>query len=49
MISDAFGYTFDPCSYSDHDLVSVKFNCKRTFDCGPGLWKFNSSLTMDDE
>ena len=39
MISDAFGYTFDPCSYSDHDLVSVKFNCKRTFDRGPGLWK----------
>ena len=49
MISDAFGYTFDPCSYSDHDLVSVKFNCKQTFDLGPGLWKFNSSLTMDDE
>ena len=50
MISDAFGYTFDPCSYSDHDLVSVKFNCiKQTFACGPGLWKFNSSLTMDDE
>ena len=49
MISDAFGYTFDPCSYSDHDLVSVKFNCKRTFARSPGLWKFNSSLTMDDE
>ena len=49
MIPDAFGYTFDPCSYSDHDLVSVKYNCKRTFDRGPGLWKFNSSLTMDDE
>ena len=49
MISDAFGYSFDPCSYSDHDLVSVKFNCKQTFARGPGLWKFNSSLTMDDE
>ena len=49
MISDAFGYTFDPCSYFDHDLVSVKFNCKQRFDRGPGLWKFNSSLTMDDE
>ena len=49
MIPDAFGYTFDPCSYSDHDLVSVKFNCKRTFDCGLGLWKFNSSLTTDDK
>ena len=49
MISDPFGYTFDPCSYSDHDLVSVKFNCKRTFALGPVLWKFNSSLTMDDE
>ena len=49
MIPDAFGYTFDPCSYSDHDLVSVKFNCKRTFDSGPGLWKFSSSLPMDDE
>ena len=23
MISDTFGYTFDPCSYSDHDLVSA--------------------------
>ena len=44
-ISDALGYTFDPCSYSDHELVSVKFNCKRTFACD--LWKFNSSLTMD--
>ena len=32
MISDASEYTFDPCSYSDRDLVSVKFNCKRTFD-----------------
>ena len=49
MISDAFGYTFDPCSYSDHDLVSVKFNCKHTFDRGPGLWKFNSSLTQDND
>ena len=49
MIFDAFGYTFDPCSYSDNDLVSVKFNCKWTFAPGPGLWKFNSSLTMDDE
>ena len=49
MISDAFGYTFDPCSYSDHDLVSVKFNCERTFARGPGLSKFNSGLTMDDE
>ena len=29
--------------------MSVKFNCKRTFDCGLGLWKFNFSLTMDDE
>ena len=47
IISDAFGYTFDPCSYPDHDLVSVKFNCKRTFARGPGLWKFNSSLIMD--
>ena len=37
MISDAFGYTFYLCSYSDHDLVSVKFNCKQTFDRGPGL------------
>ena len=35
MLSDAFGYTFDPCSYSDHDLVSVKFNCKQRFDCRP--------------
>ena len=49
MIPDAFRYTFDPCSYSDHDLVSVKFNCKQTFDHGPGLWKFNFSPTMDDE
>ena len=49
MIPDAFGYTFDPCSYSDHDLVSVKFNCKRTFDRGPVLWKFNSNLTMNNE
>ena len=49
MLSDAFGYTFDPCSYFDHDLVSVKFNSKRAFDRGPGLWKFNSSVTMDDE
>ena len=49
MISDAFGYTFDLCSYSDHDLVSVKFNCKQTFAHSPSLWKFNSSLTIDDE
>ena len=49
MIPDAFGYTFDLCSYSDRDLVSVKFNCKRTFDRGPGLWQFNSSVTMDDD
>ena len=49
MIPDAFGYTFDPCSYSDHDLVSVKFNCKQTLMRGPGLWKFNSSLTQDDD
>ena len=48
MIPDAFGYTFDLCSYSDHDLVSVKFNCKQTLTRGPGLWKFNSSLTQDD-
>ena len=48
MISDAFGYTFDLCSYSDHDLVSVKFNSQRTFDRGPGLWKLNSSLNMDN-
>ena len=49
VISDAFGYTFDPCSYSDNDLVFVKFNCQRIFDRCPGLWKFNSSLTTDDE
>ena len=49
MISDAFGYTFDPCSYSDHDLVSVKFQCKQTASRGPGLWKCNSSLTLDDD
>ena len=49
MISNAFGYTFDPCSYSDHDLVSVKFQCKQTAPRGPGLWKFNSSLTLDDD
>ena len=51
MISDAFGYTFDPSSYSDHDLVSVKFQYKQTFVRGPGLWKFNSSLTstQDDD
>ena len=49
MISDAFGCTFDPCSYSDHDLLSVKFNCKHMFDHGPSLWTFNSSLTQDDD
>ena len=49
MISGAFGYTFNPCSYSDHDLVSVKFQCKQTAPRGPGLWKFNSSLTQDDD
>ena len=49
MISDAFGYTFDPCSYCDPDLVSVKFQCKQTAPRGPGLWKFNSSLTLDDD
>ena len=49
MISDAFGYTFNPCSYSDHDLVSVNFQCKQTAPHGPGLWKFNSSLTQDDD
>ena len=49
MISDAFGYTFNPCSYSDHDLVSVNFQCKQTAPRGPGLWKFNSSLTLDDD
>ena len=37
VIPDAFGYTFDPCSYSDHDLVSVKFQCKQTAPRGPGL------------
>ena len=42
MITDAFQYTFDPCSYSDNDLMSVNCNCKRTFDRGPGHWKFNS-------
>ena len=35
MISDAFGYAFDPCSYSDHDLVSVKFQCKQM---APWTW-----------
>ena len=40
---------FDPCSYCDHDLVSVKFNCKQTLMHGSGLWKFNSSLTLDDD
>ena len=49
MISDAFGYAFDPCSYSDHDLVFVKFQCKQMAPRGPGLWKFNSSLTLDDD
>ena len=49
MISDAFGYTFDLCSHSDHDLVSLKFNCKHTFDRGLGLSKFNSSLTQNDD
>ena len=49
MISDAFGYTFHPCSYSDHDLVSLNFQCKQTAPHGPGLWKFNSSLTQDDD
>ena len=49
MIPDAFGYTFNLCSYSDHDLVSVKFNCKQTLTHGPGLLKFNSSLTQDDD
>ena len=43
MISD----TFDP--YSDHNLVSVKFNCKQTFDFRLGLWKFTSSSTEDDD
>ena len=49
MIPDAFGYTFDLCSYSDHDVVSVKFQCKQTAPRGPGLWKFNSSLTLGDD
>ena len=49
MISDSFGCTFNLCSYSDHDLVSVNFQCKQTAPQGPGLWKFNSSLTLDDD
>ena len=48
MISYAFGYTFDPCSCSDHDYVSVKFKCKQMLSRGPGLWKFIFSLTQDD-
>ena len=49
MVSGAFGYTFNLCSYSDHDLVSVNFQCKQTAPRGLGLWKFNSSLTLDDD
>ena len=49
MISDAFGYTFELCSYYDLDFVSVKCKCKQKFDRGPGLWKFSSSLTIDDD
>ena len=49
MVADDFGYTFDPCAYSDHDLVSVKCNCMQTFDHEPGLQKFNSSLTQEDD
>ena len=29
--------------------MSVNFQCKQTAPRGPGLWKFNSSLTQDDE
>ena len=29
--------------------LHVKFNCKQTFHRGPGLWKFNSSVTMNDD
>ena len=48
MIHGAFGCNFDPCAFSDHDLVSVKFKCKQTLNRGPGLWKFNCSLISDD-
>ena len=29
--------------------MSVNFQCKQTAPRGPGLWKFNSSLTLDDD
>ena len=46
MISDACGYTFDPCSYSDPDLVSVKFKCKQMLTCSDTLARVKNQLLL---
>ena len=37
-----------PCAFSDHSLVALEVSIPETIPRGPGRWKFNSSLLVDD-
>ena len=38
-----------PCSYSDHHLVSIKFQLGHSNPRGRGVWKFNTCLLKSDQ
>ncbi len=41
--------SISPCSFSDHDYVSLVLDFHGLNPRGPGLWKFNNSLLDDDD
>ena len=36
-----------PCTFCDHDSVSLIFDASDVFSFSPGVWKFNNSLLLD--
>lgn len=37
-----------PCALSDHDFVDISFNLSDSPEYGPGVWKINNSLLLDE-
>ena len=37
-----------PCCLSDHDYVNLVFDFQNLIPRGPGIWKFNKSLLIDE-
>ena len=47
LLNSLLSCEISPCTFSDHDFVTLNVDLSHVFESGPGVWKINNSLLED--